>query len=204
MTGGAIKRKGILAAGRSVLKGGPTAEAAISNFHQGLPERVVEVLPGTEFNVGDMRIIGTGARHSDIDSVGFRFKTNVGDIGYTSDTEFFKETRSFFQDLKVLILCVLRPSGEPWKGHMTTDDAIEIIKNVSPQLAVLTHFGMKMLLRGSPSEAKRVERESGVKTVAAKDGMELIVNEEVKIASKFNERMEMAELDRFLRNEKEG
>ncbi len=200
MTIGATCRQGVLAAARSVLKGGRTAEVAVSHFHQGLPERVIEVRPWTEFSVGDVKIVGTEAQHSDIDAVGFRFKTSVGDIGYTSDTSFSEKANFFFEGVRLLILCVLRPSGEPWKGHMTVDDAIEILNATNPQYAVLTHFGMKMLLRDPTKEARRAEKESGIRTIAAKDGLELIMNDKIRIGSEhIGERIEGSRLDNFLK-----
>jgi len=186
MTGGTTRRRGVLAASKSVLRGGEMAEVAISKYHQSLPERVVEVVAGTEFEVGGVKIVGVEARHSDVDTVGFRFETCVGSIGYTSDTEFFEGVERYYKDLRVLILCVLRPSGEPWQGHMTTDDAIKIVSAIRPGFVVLTHFGMKMIFRGSAGEAKRVEEETGVEAVAARDGLELLVNEEVVIGKAEN------------------
>ncbi len=80
-----------------------------------------------------------------------------------------------------MILCVLRPSGDPWRGHMTTDDAINIVRAVGPKFVVLTHFGMKMIFRSPAREAGRVKKETDVKTFAAKDGMELLVGKEIAV-----------------------
>jgi phosphoribosyl 1,2-cyclic phosphodiesterase len=179
MTGGTVKRRGVLAAARGVLKGGKTVEAAVSKYHQSLPRRTVEVLPKTRVELGDMVVVGTEAKHSDADTVGFRFETSGGSVGYTSDTEFFEGIEKLYEGVRVLILCVLRPSGDPWQGHMTTDDAIKVVGAVRPRFVVLTHFGMKMIFRGPAEEAKRVEKETGVETVAARDGMELLLNEGV-------------------------
>jgi len=195
MTRGTVRRRGVLAASKSALQGGKTAEVAVSRYHQSLPKSVVEVVAGTEFEVGGVKIVGTEARHSDVDAVGFRFETDVGDIGYTSDTEFFEGIEHYYKGVRVLVLCVLRPSGEPWGGHMTTDDAIKIVSAIKPKLVVLTHFGMKMIFRGPAEEVKRVETETGIEAVAAKDGMELWVSEEIMVGKKRGQ----AGLNAFLR-----
>jgi ribonuclease BN (tRNA processing enzyme) len=65
----------------------------------------------------------------------------------------------------------MRPSGKPWKGHMTTDDAIRIVEEAGPEQVVLTHFGMQMIFKGPVSEAKLIEKRTGIPTVAAVDGM---------------------------------
>jgi phosphoribosyl 1,2-cyclic phosphodiesterase len=68
----------------------------------------------------------------------------------------------------------MRPSGKPWKGHMTTDDAIKIVEATHPEKVILTHLGMQMIFQGPAKEAKLIEEKTGVSTVAAVDGM--IVN----------------------------
>ncbi len=197
MTAGTVKRRGVLAAARSVLRGGETAESAISKYHQSLPEKVFKVTAGTEFEIKNVRIVGAEARHSDVDAVGFHLKTDVGSVGYTSDTEFLESIGHHYKGMRIMILCVLRPSSEPWKGHMTTDDAVKIVNLVRPEFAVLTHFGMKMILRGPAEEAEKVERETGVRTVAARDGTELLVDEKIAVRE-FGEREGRMGLDEFL------
>lgn len=199
MTKGTVRRRGVLAAARSVLRGGETAEVAVSKYHQGLPGRVVEVVAGTKFEVGGVGVVGAEARHSDVDAVGFRFETDVGGLGYTSDTEFFEGIERYYKGVRVLILCVLRPGGEAWQGHMTTDDAVKIVDAVRPGFVVLTHFGMKMIFRGPSGEARRVEKETGVETVAARDGMELLVGKEVVVGRVGGGWGERVGLDAFFR-----
>ncbi|MCK4478558.1 MBL fold metallo-hydrolase [Candidatus Bathyarchaeota archaeon] len=200
MTRGTVRRRGVLAAARSVLRGGETAEVAISKYHQSLPGRVVEVVAGEDFEVGGVRVVGAEARHSDVDAVGFRFETDVGSIGYTSDTEFFEGIERYYKGVRILILCVLRPSGEPWQGHMTTDDAMKIVNAVKPEFAVLTHFGMKMIFQGPVGEAKRVVKGTGVETVAARDGMELLVNDEIVVGKVSGEKRRRVGLGTFFRS----
>lgn len=196
MTRGTVKGRGVLAAAKSVLKGGETAEMAISKYHQGLPRRVVEVSEGTKFEIGSMKVVGCEVIHSDVDAVGFRFETEVGSIGYTSDTEFFEGIERYYRNVRVLILCVLRPSGEPWQGHMTTDDAIKIVDVVRPSFVVLTHFGMKMIFRGPTKEAGKMRRETGVDVVAARDGMELLLGKEILVRRMVG-RKRVVGLDKF-------
>lgn len=177
MTGGTVRRRGVLAAAKSVLHGGEGVEAAVSQYHQSLPRRVVEIVPKTVFEVGSLRVVGAEARHSDVSGVGFRFETSVGGVGYTSDTEFFDGLEEYYHGVRVLILCVLRPGGEPWRGHMTSDDAVKLVRAAGPEFVVLTHFGMRMILRGAVGEAKRVGRETGVEVMAAWDGLELLLGD---------------------------
>ena len=91
MTRGMTQKRGLLAASRSVLYGNEKCGPAISRYHQRMPKEVIEARPGVAFKIGDLNISITKAVHSDPDTVGFRFETSgVGDVGYTSDTEFFE------------------------------------------------------------------------------------------------------------------
>ncbi|MBE0512021.1 MBL fold metallo-hydrolase [Candidatus Bathyarchaeota archaeon] len=182
MTRGMLKKRGIVAAPHSVLFGNEETGPAISRYHQKMPEKVIEVKPGVVFHVGDTRIVATEAKHSDLDAVGFRFETQeVGDIAYTSDTEYFEGVGKAYEGVRLLILCVMRPSGNPWMGHMTPEDAIKIVEEVKPEMAVATHFGMKMIFSGPNRQVKLIEEKTGVPTLAAFDGMRLRVGEKIRV-----------------------
>jgi len=182
MTRGMLKKRGIVAAPRSVLFGNEECGPSISKYHQRMPEKVIEAKPGVVFQVGDTRVIATEARHTDPDTVGFRFETpDVGDIGYTSDTEYFEGVGKAYEGVRLLILCVMRPSGNPWKGHMAPEDAVKIVEEARPEMAVATHFGMKMIFSGPHRQAKLIEEKTGVPTMAASDGMRLRVGEEISV-----------------------
>jgi len=182
MTRGMTKKRGVLAASHSVLLGNEVCEPSISRYHQQMPERVVEAKPGVAFTVGDMKILTTEARHTDPDAVGFRLETRkVGDFAYTSDTEFFEGVGKPYEGVRLLLLCVMRPSGKPWKGHMTTNDAIKIVEETLPEMAIITHFGMQMIFKGPAHEARLIEQKTGIPTVAAVDGMRINVSEEIQL-----------------------
>jgi len=183
MTKGTTKKRGVLVASRSVLHGNEMGfGAAVSKYHQQMPERVIEALPNTNFQVGNINVLVTEARHTDPDTVGFRFETSeFGSFAYTSDTEYFEGVSKYYGGVRLLILCVMRPSGKPWKGHMTTNDAIKIIERAHPEQAVLTHFGMQMIFKGPAKEAGLIEEETGVPTIAARDGIRIKFGETISV-----------------------
>ncbi|MCX8177044.1 MAG: MBL fold metallo-hydrolase [Candidatus Bathyarchaeota archaeon] len=185
MTRGAAKKRGTLVASKSVLRGNSACEPSISKYHQQMPEKVVEATPKIKFQVANINISVTEARHTDPDTVGFRFETGeFGDFAYTSDTEYFEGIGKYYEGVRLLMLCVMRPAGKPWKGHMTTEDAVKIIEEVRPDQAVLTHLGMQMIFQGPAKEAKLIEKKTGVATVAALDGMRISFGETIKMQVK--------------------
>jgi phosphoribosyl 1,2-cyclic phosphodiesterase len=182
MTRGMTRKRGVLAAAKSVLTGNNLCEPSISKYHQQMPQQKIEAVPNMKFQVGDVNVLATEARHTDPDTVGFRFETrDFGDFAYTSDTEYFEGIGKYYEGVRLLVLCVMRPAGKPWKGHMTTNDAIKIVEETRPEHAVLTHLGMQMIFKGPASEAKLIKDKTGVPTVAAVDGMRINFAETISV-----------------------
>jgi len=185
MTRGTTRRRGALVAAKSVLSGSNTYEPSISQYHQQMPEQKIEAVPNMRFQVDNVKVLATEARHTDPDAVGFRFETQEwGDFAYTSDTEYFEEISKYYEGVRLLMLCVMRPAGKPWKGHMTTNDATKIVEVARPEKAVLTHMGMQMILQGPAREAKLIEEKTGVPTVAAVDGMLISFGENINVQTR--------------------
>jgi phosphoribosyl 1,2-cyclic phosphodiesterase len=182
MTRGMTNKRGLLVAAKSVLNGSEVCEASISKYHQQMPEQVIEAVPNMKFQVGNIQVTVTEARHTDPDAVGFRFETpEFGGFAYTSDTEYFEKIAKYYKGVRLLMLCVMRPAGKPWKGHMTTNDAMKIVEETRPEKAVLTHLGMQMIFQGPAKEAKLIEDKTGVPTVAAVDGMQINFGENINM-----------------------
>ena len=184
MTKGMTKKRGVLAAAKSVLSGSDVCEASISKYHQQMPEQRIEAVPNLKFQVSDINVSVTEARHTDPDAVGFRFGTrDFGDFAYTTDTEYFEGIGKYYEGVRLLVLCVMRPAGKPWKGHMTTNDAVKIVEETRPEFVVLTHLGMQMIFKGPASEAKLVKEKTGIPTIAAVDGMLVKFGETINVES---------------------
>jgi phosphoribosyl 1,2-cyclic phosphodiesterase len=182
MTRGMLKKRGLLAAPPNVLLGNTEAGPVISTYHQKMTEKTITVKPGVNFRIGDTKVATTEAKHTDPEAVGFRIKIpEVGTIGYTADTEYFEGIEEEYMGARALIISVMRPLGSPWIGHMTPEEAIKIVNAVKPEIAVATHFGMKMLYSGPNYEVKLIEEKTGVPTVAAFDGMKLQIGKKITV-----------------------
>ncbi len=64
---------------------------------------------------------------------------------------------------------------------MSTDDAVRIVDEVRPEMAIMTHLGMSMLREGPEKEAKLIQGKTGVSTVAAVDGMTVLFGTSIRI-----------------------
>ena len=197
MTRGMLKKRGIVAAPPNILVGDTMTGPAISTYHQRMIDEAITLKPGVNFRVGKTKIVSTETRHSDPEAVGFRFEIpEVGAIGYTADTEYFEGIEEEYRGVRLLILSVMRPLGSPWTGHMTPKEAAKIVDAVKPEMAVATHFGMKMIFSGPAYEVKLIEDTTGVPTVAAFDGMKLHIGEKITIGKT---RRSQQDLEEFLK-----
>jgi len=76
----------------------------------------------------------------------------------------------------VLIVNCKHPSGVEEKGHLNAERAAYFLKQAKPKLGVITHFGVKALKEDPLSVAREVQRLSGVRVMAAQDGLALDPN----------------------------
>lgn len=182
MTQGMLKKRGIIAAPPNILRGNKETGPVISTYHQKMVKEAIEVKPGVNFQVNDTAIVATETRHSDPEAVGYRLEIpEVGAIGYTADTEYFEGIEEEYRGVRLLIICVMRPVGSPWTGHMTPIDATKIVDEIKPELVVATHFGVKMLYSGPNREVELIEEQTGIPTIAAFDRMRLRVGEQITL-----------------------
>jgi phosphoribosyl 1,2-cyclic phosphodiesterase len=96
-------------------------------------------------------------------------------IGYTSDTEYFEGISAQYAGCDLLIANVIKPGPDSLDGHLYTATAARLISEARPRLALMTHIGMKLMRKGPEKEAEKISRLSGVRTLAAFDGMKIRV-----------------------------
>jgi len=177
MTSGGTRKRGTLIASRGVIRGNSVCEPRISAYHRNMVARLVEMTPGVAVDLGDVKVKAMAAKHEDPDALGFRVSLPSCELGYTSDTEYFDGICEEYRGVKLLVMCVLRPRGVPIKGHLCTDDAVKILKEVRPEVSVITGFGMRMIYANPAQEARYIEESSKVRTIAARDNMKLNLRE---------------------------
>ena len=169
---GKRKDKGVVGS-VSVLEGNERYDRIVTRYHQAMVDGYTVMRAGDKKIIKEVKIEATPTKHTDETTIGFKINMEEKVIGYTSDTEYFKGLGGIFTGCDLLILNNLRPFGQYLAGHLTSDGAAKILKDAKPKKAVIQHFGMQMLKAGPEAEAKAIEKESGVETIAAKDGMRI-------------------------------
>ena len=176
MTKGMTTERGIIVGSPSVLEGYDKWGPAISKYHQSMSQNIV-LNEGKERKIDkNVSVKGCKAIHSDPAGIGFQIKSKDLTLSYTSDTRYFDTLKDFHEGADILIASVLRPGYRAIKGHMSSQTFTQLLKEVKPKLAIMTHFGLKMLSSNPVKEAKIISKKSGVKTLAAYDGMNIDIN----------------------------
>ncbi len=166
MTEGGFRPGGVLFAPRDALDNDPVVLQYVRPFL----ERIEILQEGGSYHVDGVSF-HTPLRHRHpVETYGIVFNAGNHTISCLVDTRYFDELCQHYKaDLLVLNVVRLEPGG-PF-DHLSVPDASEIIKNLKPKVAILNHFGMTMW-RAKPWEvAQRLSEETGVRVIAARDGM---------------------------------
>lgn len=182
ITNGGTKKKGLLIGSISVINGYGEFGPAISEYHRGLVDRCMALNPGEEVEYKKIKIVATRSFHNDPTTVGFKIHTEDGVISYIADTDYDPQLLDEHNGARILILPVTRPLGAKIPYHLSTKEAAKIVEGVSPELAILTHFGLKMINENPEYQADWIWKETGIRTIAAEDGMVVKLGKNIDFA----------------------
>jgi len=166
MTLNGIDKHGVLVASESFLKSG-----FLTEFHRDCVEKIIPAKPDKKIAIEDIEIRVLATEHNDADGVGFKLFTPKFLVTYTSDTQYKKELVEQYQKSDILILNHTYPFETKKPKTLCSDDVVKIITKVKPKLAILTHFGNKLMNTNPIYEAREIQKQTGVQVIAAEDGM---------------------------------
>lgn len=175
MTKGMTKEMGTIVGSESVLEGYEKWGPCISSYHKSKSDKII-LRPDKWNKLDNVMIKGTGTSHGDPTGSGFQIDYNGFKLSYTSDTAYFDGLADYHEGSDILIASVLRPGNKSIPGHLCSRNFVDLINEVKPKVAVMTHLGLKMISSNPVSEAKKIFKKTGIKTIAAYDGLSFNVN----------------------------
>jgi phosphoribosyl 1,2-cyclic phosphodiesterase len=188
MTNFALRKGGCLIASKSVLSGDQYGDKSVSTYHQSKLEQCIELSAGQERKINiahptkkshssaapppsSFTIRAVPTRHDDHDGFGFVLEMDGLSIGYTSDTEYLPSIHNkAYAGVDVLVANNLKSARDGLAGHLQSDHLVKLLKAAKPKLCILTHMGMGLITSGPEAEAALIAKQSGVPTLAARDG----------------------------------
>lgn len=166
MTEGGLRRKGTLFAPGDALEEDPVVFRYLRSY---LGD--IEVLKeGGSYRIGEVTFETPIRHHHPVETYGVVFRTPRHTISCIVDTRFFQEL-GFHYHGDLLILNVVRLEPEGPYDHLSAPEASRIIRELRPRAAILTHFGMTMWWAKPWEVATKLSEETGVRVIAARDGM---------------------------------
>jgi len=107
--------------------------------YPGVPEINFHLINEEPFKIKDMLIRPIRALHYKLPVLGFR----IDDFAYLTDANFISdEEKEKLKDLKVFVICALRKQRHI--SHYTLNGALNLIREVKPRTAYLTHISHQM------------------------------------------------------------
>lgn len=115
--------------------------------YPGIPQINVRIIDKSDFTVGSLKIIPVRAMHMHLPVLGFR----IGNFAYLTDVNYIaEEEKEKLFGVKHFVINALRK--ERHVSHFTLDQALQLIKELSPKRAYLTHISHQMGLHREVSE----------------------------------------------------
>jgi len=109
------------------------------NRYPGGPGAEIQVVKNREFILGDKKVLPIQFLHGTLLIFGYRFD----DFAYLTDLKSIdNDEKRKLQNLNVLVINALRI--EPHATHLNLEDALELIEDLQPKKAYLTHISHKL------------------------------------------------------------
>ncbi len=166
MTQGGFKRHGWLFAPADALG----SESVIFSYLKDYLDGVEVLQEGKSYSVGNISFT-TPVRHiHQVETYGMLFTTTKHTFSYIADSRYFDGLCHSYSG-ELLIINVVRLEANHPFDHLSVPDAEHIITELKPKVAILTHFGRTMWQAKPWEVAQRLSQDTGVKVIAARDGM---------------------------------
>jgi len=170
MTEGGFKKKGILFAPKDALEDDPV----ILKYVRSYVEKVEVLKENSEYRLGEIQFSTAQKHRHRVETYGFNFKISPHTISLVTDTKFFPELLNLYRgEIFIIHVVRLKAIGDDPIDHLSIEDVKTIIKKAKPKLTILTHFGMTMIKAKPWVIAAELEKEMGLKVIAASDGLKL-------------------------------
>jgi ribonuclease BN (tRNA processing enzyme) len=166
MTNGGFNRHGWLYAPADALGNEPVIFSYLKKFIEG----VVVLEKGKSYKIGNISF-STPVRHiHPVDTYGMVFQSGGHNFAYIADTLYFEGLiKNYASELLIINMVFTEP--RPPVEHLSIPDAARIIEGIKPRVAILSHFGMHVWQAKPWKIAEELSRQTGVKVIAARDGM---------------------------------
>jgi ribonuclease BN (tRNA processing enzyme) len=169
MTNGGWDKKGVLFAPKEAFE----EKSIVMDYVRNYLDKIEILKEKNRYKVGNIEIETPVKNiHHGVEGYGFNiFGKNIS-LSIITDTKYFNGLESHYKG-DILILNVVFYENNRNLQHFDRRDIEKIISLNKPKLSILTHFGMTMIKAKPWNIAEDLSNKLGVKVIAARDGMEI-------------------------------
>jgi phosphoribosyl 1,2-cyclic phosphodiesterase len=170
MTGGGLKRRGIVFAPEECIHG---ENAVVLPYLRSCAQEIVVLQPTQKYHIDELSFATSGTHRHQVETYGVVFDYYGRKISFMVDTKYFPDLIKDYKDSDTLVMNVVRltPHVAGEVMHLCIADVKEILSRINPRKAILTHFGMTMLKAKPWVVANELSHDLGIDVIAASDGM---------------------------------
>lgn len=149
----------------------PEHSKALQEPFSTFTEKTLRVAPGKRIGINETDVAVTWSTRED--SIGYLFQFPGFTLGYPGDTGYDDRLLEEFKDVNILILKVKNPADIIEQDSLNMEDAQKLVNHTKPDLCVLTGFGAKMLEGDMLQHSRTIQKNTGVQTLCANDGLRI-------------------------------
>jgi ribonuclease BN (tRNA processing enzyme) len=165
MTNGGFNRHGRLFAPADAL----APESVIFSYLKNSIEGITMLEAKQTYHIDSVSMTTSVRHRHPVETYGMVFRSSGHSVGYLADTRYFEGlTDSYKADVVIINMVLTEPRPI---DHLSIPDAERIIKEIKPQTAILSHFGMHVWQARPWRIAEELSQRTGVRVIAARDGL---------------------------------
>jgi ribonuclease BN (tRNA processing enzyme) len=166
MTNGGFNKHGKLYAPADALGPEPIIFSYLKNYIEG----IVTLEAERTYTIGNIDF-KTSVRHEHpVETYGMVFRSPGHSFAYIADTSYFEGLEHNY-NCELIIINVVLTQPRPPIAHLSLPEAEQIIRNISPKVAILSHFGLHVWQEKPWKIAGEMSQRLGIRVIAARDGM---------------------------------
>lgn len=173
MTHGGLEQHGLVLGSKSALSGTEEHQPILGKMQQGWVEKVIPLEQRHKVGIDLVEINAFPVVQEDPHAVGFRIFCPGLTICYPGDTGYSEELVEELKGTDILILNVPFPGTRQVPHRFNTDMTIRLVSHLKPRVVLMTHFSQDMLKADPLLEAREVQRQTGIQTIAVNDGFSI-------------------------------
>ena len=172
MTNGGFKKRGAVFAPHDAFEGDPV----ILKYVREHVEKIEVLKEKGTYKIGNISFETPVEHIHGVQTYGLNIFGKDCFISLVTDSKYFEGLESYYPG-DILIINVVLFEERKEIQHLCLSDAEKILSANKPKLCILTHFGMTMIKHKPWEIAEKLTRKYGVKVIAARDGMEIDINQ---------------------------